>query len=345
MSMQCGTIFERSKLGEEIDKLRRTCEAPDLWKNPKEAEQMMKNFKSKEKLLGSLQSILRDFEDYQELIKDAKPEELGPLIEQLQKRVADQKVMLFLKGEYDSSDSVVTLYAGAGGKDAQDFTTMLLRMMMRFSEQQGWACVLVDESPGEEVGTKSATLEIKGLYSYGLLKALHGIHRLVRLSPFNAGSTRETSFAKMEIIPLIKEDLSLEIPPEDLRIDVYRSGGKGGQSVNTTDSAVRITHLPTGLVTQCQNERSQLQNKQTALQILSSKLMKLKEQQHVAKIKDLKGAPKEASWGNQIISYVLHPYHMVKDHRTSAEVSQPEKVFDGELMPFIEASLRSQVVG
>lgn len=302
----------------------------------------MKSFRHKEKLLKNLQKILQDFEDYQNLLAQEDPKELETLFSDLVSRVEEYKTLLFLREKYDSSDVAIGLYAGAGGKDAQDFTLMLLRMLIRFSETKDWDAHVIDENAGEEVGIKSALLEIRGPYAYGLLKSFHGVHRLVRLSPFNAGNTRETSFARIEVIPLLEEDLSIEIPPEHLRIDVYRSGGKGGQSVNTTDSAVRITHLPTGMVVQCQNERSQLQNKQTALKILTSKLIKLKEQEHVQHIQDLKGIPKEASWGNQIISYVIHPYHLVKDHRTGVESSQPEKVLDGDLKPFIEGYLRAQ---
>jgi len=255
-------------------------------------------------------------------------------------RTDKQKIALFLSGEYDDSDALVSIYAGAGGKDAQDWAEMLLRMIMRYSEQQEWKISIIDKSEGEEVGIKSITLQIEGYLSYGLLKSENGVHRLVRLSPFNAGNTRETSFAKIDVIPLIEEDLSVEIPDEDLRIDVFRASGKGGQSVNTTDSAVRITHIPTNLVVSCQNERSQLQNKHNALKILSSKLVELKREQHVEHIQDLKGKHKEAAWGNQIRSYVLHPYQMVNDHRTGVETSQTEKVLDGDLMEFVEGYLR-----
>lgn len=301
----------------------------------------MKTLKGKERLLNDLNQLIKDFEDYLALAEDTDPVELQPLVEDFLQRNQKLKISLFLSGKYDSSDAILSIYAGAGGKDAQDFAEMLLRMVTRFCESQEWSVEVLDRSDSEDVGIKAVTLEIHGYMAYGLLKSEHGVHRLVRLSPFNAGNTRETSFAKIDVVPLIEEDLSVEIPPEDLRIDVFRAGGKGGQGVNTTDSAVRITHLPTGLVVQCQNQRSQLQNKSTAMQILSSRLIKLKEQQQVEQVKDLKGPKQEAAWGNQIRSYVLHPYQMVKDHRTEVETSQTDKVLDGDLMPFIEGYLRT----
>lgn len=304
----------------------------------------MRSLKSKQKLLLNLKRLLSDFECYEELLASGETSDLPPLIEELKKRLEEQKYALFLSGPYDHSGAIVSLYAGAGGKDAQDFAEMLLRMILKFCEQQEFKAIIVDKSEGEEVGLKGATLEIEGDMAYGLFKSEHGVHRLVRLSPFNAGNTRETSFAKIDVIPLVEEDLSVEIPSTDLRIDVYRSGGKGGQSVNTTDSAVRITHLPTKISVQCQNERSQLQNKNTAMKVLASKLSKLREDAHLSKIKDLKGPPKEAAWGNQIRSYVLHPYHLVKDHRTNVEVTQVEKVLNGDLMPFMESYLKAQAM-
>jgi len=299
----------------------------------------MKTYKSKEELLNRLTQLITDYEDYLSLTEANDPE-LEGLVDDVLKRTEKSKITLFLSGKYDSHDAILSIYAGAGGKDAQDFAEMLLRMILRYCERQDWTVTILDRSDGEECGLKSATLQIEGYLAYGLLKSENGVHRLVRLSPFNAGNTRETSFAKIDVIPLIAADLTVDIPAEDLRIDVFRSSGKGGQSVNTTDSAVRITHLPTGIVVSCQNERSQLQNKQNALRILSSKLEELKREQHVEHIQDLKGKHQEAAWGNQIRSYVLHPYQMVKDHRTEVETSQTDKVLDGELMPFVEGYLK-----
>jgi peptide chain release factor 2 len=328
-----------------VDSLLLQSQSQDLWNDPKQAEKIMKSLKGKERLLNDLQRLIKDFEDYRTMAEEMDPVELQPLVEDFLERNKKLKTSLFLSGKYDSTDAIVSIYAGAGGKDAQDFAEMLLRMITRFCETQEWSVEVLDLSESEDVGIKAVTLEIHGYMAYGLLKSEHGVHRLVRLSPFNAGNTRETSFARIDVIPLIEDDLSVEIPPEDLRIDVFRAGGKGGQGVNTTDSAVRITHLPTGLVTQCQNQRSQLQNKNSALQILTSKLIKLKEQQQVEQVKDLKGPKQEAAWGNQIRSYVLHPYQMVKDHRSEVETSQTDKVLDGDLMMFIEGYLRMNPEG
>lgn len=339
MSKQCGPIFDRSGLAQQVEALQQQSLAQDFWDDPQSAEKVMKSLKGKEKMLEQLTQLVRDFDDYLALAEENDPE-LIPMVEKLLERNEALKTLLFLSGKYDQNDAIVSLYAGAGGKDAQDWAEMLLRMITRYAEQQEWSVSVLDRQDGEEVGLKSATLEIKGHMAYGLLKSEDGVHRLVRLSPFNSGNTRETSFARIDVLPLVEEDLSVEIPDDDLKIDVYRASGKGGQGVNTTDSAVRITHIPTGITVQCQNERSQLQNKRTAMGILTSKLVQLKEEQHAERIQDLKGTQQEAAWGNQIRSYVLHPYQMVKDHRTSAETSQVDKVLDGDLMLFVEAFLR-----
>ncbi len=339
MSRQCGPIFDNSSLRQDVKRLQEQSMAQDLWDDPSAAELLMKSLKGKEKMLQQLTQLLDDFEVYQEMATDGE-KELIPMVENLLERNQKLKVILFLSGKFDQNDAIVSLYAGAGGKDAQDWAEMLLRMIVRYCEQQEWSIDILDRNDAEEVGIKSVTLEIKGHMAYGLLKSEHGVHRLVRLSPFNAGNTRETSFAKIDVLPLVEEDLSVEIPDDDLKIDVFRASGKGGQGVNTTDSAVRITHIPTGLTVQCQNQRSQLQNKKTAMGILSSKLVQLKEEQHAERIQDLKGTQQEAAWGNQIRSYVLHPYQMVKDHRTNVESSQTDKVLNGDITEFVEGFLR-----
>ncbi len=250
---------------------------------------------------------------------------------------AELKEELKFSGPYDDHGAILSIHAGAGGTDAQDWTAMLLRMYVRYAEKEGWQVSTVDESPGEEAGIKSVTLEISGgPFVYGKLKGEHGVHRLVRLSPFNAES-RETSFAKVEVTPKLDQPEDLEIDDKELKIDVYRSGGHGGQSVNTTDSAVRITHLPTNIVVAIQNERSQLQNKETAMTILRSKLAQLQLEQHAERVSELKGPNEQASWGNQIRSYVLHPYKQVKDLRTEHVSSDPDAVLSGDLAPFITA--------
>lgn len=249
------------------------------------------------------------------------------------------KRQLAFSGPYDDSDVILSIHAGAGGTDAQDWAQMLLRMYIRWAEANKYKLTTLDQSNGEEAGIKSVTLELSGPFAYGKLKGEHGVHRLVRLSPFNADNLRQTSFAKVEIMPKIDSPEQLELDEKDLKVDVYRAGGHGGQSVNTTDSAVRITHLPTGLTVAIQNERSQLQNKETALTILRSRLAQLKYEQHAEKLAELKGPNQSAEWGNQIRSYVLHPYKQVKDLRTRHETSDAEAVLDGKLNPFIEAYL------
>lgn len=254
----------------------------------------------------------------------------------LEQRIANKEHELKFNGPHDRNDAIVTIQAGAGGTDAQDWAQMLERMYLRFAENRSWPTSTVDRSVGEEAGIKSSTFEIQGKYAFGTLRGEHGIHRLVRLSPFNADHLRETSFARVEILPKLSETEIPEIDGKDLQIDTFRSSGAGGQHVNKTSSAVRITHLPTGIVVQSQSQRSQAQNKAKALSVLQAKLQLLAEEQHVKQIKELKGEVKEAAWGNQIRSYVLHPYKLVKDHRTKIEVKDVEKVLDGDLQAFIE---------
>jgi peptide chain release factor 2 len=264
----------------------------------------------------------------------------------LEEQFSKMEFQMLFSGEFDSRNAIVSLHAGAGGTDANDWVAMLLRMLTRFSENQGFTVEMLEESRGEEAGFKSVTVSVKGRFAYGWLRSEHGVHRLVRISPFDAEKMRHTTFALCEVLPEFDEvdEKAIEISPDDIRIDTYLSSGKGGQSVNTTYSAVRITHIPTGTVVSCQNERSQLQNKETAMRVLKSKLYRLMVEARLTKISDVKGEHKTAAWGNQIRSYVLHPYKMVKDHRTDVETPDTEGVLNGDLKPFMEAYLRNAMV-
>jgi peptide chain release factor 2 len=316
--------------------------APDFWNNPTDAQETMKQQAKLERRIAPWQALKKNVDDLQELtaLNDSSME--ADLREQLTKATIDYEALkdqLKLAGPYDDYDAIVTLYAGAGGTDAQDWAGMLLRMYTRWAEKSGLDVHVIDESAGDEAGIKGATLEVSGSFAYGKLKGEHGVHRLVRLSPFNADNLRQTSFAKVDILPKIDRPEDLVIDEKDLRIDVYRSGGHGGQSVNTTDSAVRVTHISTGISVAIQNERSQLQNKETALTILRSRLIQLQMEQHKEHLEELKGPNQSAEWGNQIRSYVLHPYKQVKDLRTRHETSDTEATLDGNLDPFIDAYL------
>ncbi len=305
----------------------------------------MKQLKYYQDLKEKWASLKQKSEDLLELTKmvseDNKEEyaELQNDFEALEKDYQKAHVELVLSGPYDQNDAIVILSSGTGGVDAQDWTEMLLRMYLRFCENKGWKASVTDKTVGAEAGIKSATIEVSGVMAYGFLKAEHGVHRLVRLSPFNAKNLRQTSFALVEVLPVIPESEGIEIDEKDLRIDTFRASGAGGQHVNVTDSAVRITHNPTGLVVTCQSERSQLQNKQQALNVLRGRLTQKLMEEKKEKVSELKGGYKEAAWGNQIRSYVFQPYTMVKDHRTNAETSQIENVMDGDLDLFIESYL------
>lgn len=318
-----------------------------FWEDIKRAEEVTKESKRiKDKIdrFESLSSRVEDIEVLSELIEEEDQESINEVIREIrliEKDVEEYRIELLLSGEYDRNDSILTLHAGVGGSDANDWTEMLLRMYTRWCEKKGFKVETIDYLEGDEAGIKSVTLKIKGEFAYGYLKAEKGVHRLVRISPFNANGKRQTSFASVEVLPELTKDQDIEIKSDDLKIDTYRSSGAGGQHVNKTESAIRITHLPTGIVVQCQNERSQFANKDTAMSMLKSKLIELKERAHKEKIEDLTGELKDMGWGSQIRSYVFHPYNLVKDHRTSEETSNLNAVMNGEIDNFITAYLKS----
>lgn len=333
--------IDYERLDAEETALRHDMAQPDFWQDTANAQKVSQQQAKLERRLKPWRDLDQETQDLVELIgldDETIMSDLGMTLDDLVARFAALKEELKLSGPYDQFDVILSIHAGAGGTDAQDWASMLLRMYVRFAEHTHWKVETVEESAGEEAGIKSVTLEISGDFAYGKLKGEHGVHRLVRLSPFNAES-RETSFAKVEVMPKVDQPDAVEIDEKDLKVDVYRAGGHGGQSVNTTDSAVRITHLPTGIVVAIQNERSQLQNKETAMTILRSRLAQLQMEQHAERISELKGPNEQAAWGNQIRSYVLHPYKQVKDLRSRYESSDPDGVLDGNLEPFINAYL------
>lgn len=334
------------KLETDLLDLQKQTADPDLWQDQARAQDLMKRQSSVDGRIKPWRELEQSVQEVQELAASGDASLESDLTKQLNAAQTSYdmlKTELLFNGPFDDHDAILSIHAGAGGTDAQDWAQMLLRMYVRWAEKHDLVTVTVDQSMGEEAGLKSVTIEISGSFVYAKLKGEHGVHRLVRLSPFNADSLRQTSFAKVEIIPKIDRPDELEIDEKDLKIDVYRSGGKGGQSVNTTDSAVRITHVPTGTVVAIQNERSQLQNKETAMTILRSKLAQLQLEQHLGNLAELKGPSEQAAWGNQIRSYVLHPYKQVKDLRTGYTTTEAEAVLDGNLDDFVAAYLEHTI--
>lgn len=321
----------------------------DFWNNVEQAQKILQSSKALKDKITKYESLLARVEDLEVLIEISDAEEdLSTLDEielerkDIEKRIEDFKIETLLSGNYDKNSAIFTIHSGAGGTEACDWAEMLLRMYTRWAEAKGYKLETIDYLPGDETGVKSITLEVSGEYAYGYLKAEKGVHRLVRISPFDAAGKRHTSFASVEVLPEVTEEQNIDIRTEDLRIDTYRSGGAGGQHVNKTESAIRITHLPTGIVVQCQNERSQHSNKEMAMRMLKSKLIDLKEREHKEKIEDLTSDQKEIGWGSQIRSYVFQPYTMVKDHRTGEEMGNIQAVMDGEIDTFINAFLKGQ---
>jgi peptide chain release factor 2 len=321
---------------------------PGFWDDQRHAADVSAEHARLTKRLERYERLLRDYEDAQELLSLDGGDLAGELDDHLQplERELDRlREDALFSGEYDAGNALVTIHAGEGGTDAQDWTEMLVRMYLRWAERRGFKAELVEASPGEEAGLKSAAITVMGENAYGTLKAERGVHRLVRLSPFDSAHRRQTSFAQVIVAPLVADEAALEIDEGDLRIDTYRASGAGGQHVNKTDSAVRITHLPTGIVVQCQNERSQSSNKQTAMRLLRSRLAELAEEEREAELARERGAAQNTGFGSQIRSYVLHPYQMVKDHRTDHETGNTDGVLDGDLDGFIQAYLLAKAAG
>jgi len=344
-------VTDLPKLEIEIAELEKAAQVPNIWDDPDSAQKVTSALSRKQAARNRILEISSRLDDLEVLVELANSEadksaanEATAELEALRKLVAEQEIQTLLNGEYDSRAAIITIRSGAGGDDATDFAEMLMRMYLRFAEKQGWPAQVLDTSFAEGAGIKSATFEIDAPYAYGQLSVEAGTHRLVRMSPFNSAGKRQTSFAAVEVVPLIEQTDVVDIPDSDIRIDVFRSSGPGGQSVNTTDSAVRITHLPTGTVVSCQNEKSQLQNKAAAMRVLQSRLLEIRRTEEEATKKQLAGDA-TASWGDQMRSYVLAPYQMVKDLRTNFEVNNPDAVFDGDLAGFIAAGIRWRKTG
>lgn len=318
-----------------------------FWNDAGNAGKVLKTIKALKDKTEKIENLKKEYEDIEVLIElgmEAQDESVIPEVEKsfkvLQKDVESFRIETLLKGQYDRNNAIFTIHSGAGGLEAQDWAEMLLRMYTRWAERKGYAITILDMLRDYEAGIKSATLLIEGENAYGYLKSEKGVHRLVRISPFDTAGKRHTSFASVDVMPELDDEVKVEIDEEDLKIDTYRSSGAGGQHVNKTDSAVRITHIPTGIIVQCQNERSQHSNKEMAMKMLFAKLLEIKEQEHKDKIDDIKGEYREIAWGSQIRSYVFHPYNLVKDHRTGEETGNTGAVMDGELDDFINAYLK-----
>lgn len=343
---------------QEKKRLDEQAAQPDFWNDVENTKKVLKEQKAVNEKIASYDILVRMYEDAQTMLELAEEEsfsdeeeqetflqEIRQNISEITDKIEEEKLSALLSGEFDANNAILTFHAGAGGTEAQDWVQMLYRMYARWSERHHFKVKVLDYLAGEEAGIKSASILISGTNAYGFLKSEHGVHRLVRISPFDASGRRQTSFASLEVMPEIDDDYDIEINPADLKVDTYRSGGAGGQHVNKTESAIRITHLPTGVIVACQNERSQHQNREVAMKMLKSKLVKIKEKEHLKRIEDIKGEQQQIGWGSQIRSYVFMPYTLVKDHRTNYETGNINAVMDGELDPFINEYLKAVSLG
>ena|SRR5690554_1565742 len=343
--------FDLPELDKQRSELEGKMSASGFWDNQEEARKFSRRLNHIKERLASYKGLKEDLEEGELLYELAQEDEEGSSLWQeldekvirLRKELDKMELKLKLSGKYDDKNTILTIHPGAGGTESQDWAEMLLRMYSRWAEASNFEIETLDLLPGDEAGIKSVTLLIKGDYAYGYLKSERGVHRLVRISPFDSSGRRHTSFASVDVLPQLDEDIEVDIDPNDLKIETYRASGAGGQHVNKTDSAVRITHLPTGITVQCQNERSQHKNKKTAMTILKSHLLELLEEEQAEKIAELRGDHKEIAWGNQIRSYVFHPYNLIKDHRTGFEEGNVKKVMDGYLDDFIDAYLSNEL--
>lgn len=344
--LKWGIHFDLANKRDRVEEMEKEMEAPDFWNDAERSAKVMQESKSLKDTIQKYEDLQGLYDDAMTLIEmgyeeedDSLLPEIEDTINQFESTYESLRIATLLSGEYDGNSAILTLHAGAGGTESCDWASMLCRMYQRWADKHGFAVTMLDFLDGDEAGYKSVTLQIEGENAYGYLKSEHGVHRLVRISPFNAAGKRQTSFVSCDVMPDIEEDLDVEVADDDIRIDTYRSSGAGGQHINKTSSAIRITHFPTGIVVQCQNERSQHMNKDKAMQMLKAKLFMLKQQEQLEKAAGIRGESKEIGWGNQIRSYVMQPYTMVKDHRTDCEVGNTQSVLDGNLDPFINAYL------
>lgn len=343
-SQEIGKFFDLEKKREKIEKLEKKSGAADFWNNSQQAGKIMQELEELRKETKEVENIGKKLNDLEDLLRISESEkdkgEIKKEMENIEKIIGELEFKALMDGEYDSNDAILSIYSGAGGVDAQDWSEMIMKMYLKWAENNNFRARILDETRGELAGIKNATMEISGSFVFGKLKSEAGVHRLVRLSPYNSDNLRQTSFALVEILPIIEDVKEVVIKDGDIKMDTFRSSGAGGQSVNKTSSAVRLTHIPSGIVVSCQNERSQMQNRVSAMKILKAKLHQKYRQEKEAEKRKLRGEQMSAEWGSQIRSYVIHPYKLVKDHRTKCETADVESVFNGNLNEFQESYLR-----